>query len=580
MRIKKKNEVKITGKGANKNPSRIKINPVIAESNIGATLLEIVELDEVDSIFRDLSESEIFLLSDSLIEQTVNEFFIECFEEGYDLDEVENIILESIELTESILIEENVTYGHDTEVKQNRLQKVKNAIKGAGKAVARSVGYVAGATVRGAKAIGREIRSGYARGRSGSASQSAGSSSSVSRPASTTGSSSTPSSSTSNTSSSSSSAPSSSTSTQSSTPTSSGSGSSKPGFFSRIGSALKSGLKRVIAGGARKVARGAIGIARRMEKEKPHPVHSRIGSLPPKAPPSGAGQRDRFASPSRSSTSATTSAAPSQTTSSAPTSRPIPRSSRTSSQSSSTRQTTPSTPPKSQAPVGSSENPRVGQPAKETKPSPTPATSTSSKPASAKGKDKPQTSTPATPATPAAGKGKKSEQTPVANPPQAQTGTAKVTGKGKRKGKKNSEENQNPKIGNAPDLDTLLKMEQLSLDERRLSSAESRQREHIVKSMKSRRSDFERRYPGRGEEVMFATATKMAKKIAEQLATNNKMNQQNSTQQNQQNQQNQQKPAQQKSLAQKAKASQIKILTNKLSAVKSTPAGAENDISV
>lgn len=491
-----------------------------------------VELDQIDSIFRDLSESEIFLLSDSLIEQTVNEFFIECFEEGYDLDEVENIILESIELTESILIEENVTYGHDTQVKQNRLQKVKNAIKGAGKAVARSVGYVAGATVRGAKAIGREIRSGYARGRSGSASQSAGSSSSsVSRPASTsqtTGSSSTPSSSTSNTSSSSSSAPSSSTSTQSSTPTSSGSGSSKPGFFSRIGSALKSGLKRVIAGGARKVARGAIRIARRMEKEKPHPAHSRIGSLPPKAPPSGAGQRDRFASPSRSSTSATTSAAPSQTTSSAPTSRPIPRSSRTSSQSSSTRQTTPSTPPKSQAPVGSSENPRVGQPAKETKPSPTPATSTSSKPASAKGKDKPQTSTPATPA---AGGKKKAEQTPAANPPQAQTGTAKVSGKGK--GKKDTLTADQESA-----LDALLKMPN-KVQKEELNPTQMKKKEEIFNSitLKNLKKTYPKKSPKDLESLRYAISTKMAEKITEQLG--------NTQQTMQPNQQNNQKKQQQ-----------------------------------
>ena len=35
--------------------------------------------------------------------------------------------------------------------------------------------------------------------------------------------------------------------------------------------------------------------------------------------------------------------------------------------------------------------------------------------------------------------------------------------------------------------------------------------------MKSNKADFEKRYPGRGEEVMYATATKMAKKIAEQM---------------------------------------------------------------
>ncbi len=44
-----------------------------------------------------------------------------------------------------------------------------------------------------------------------------------------------------------------------------------------------------------------------------------------------------------------------------------------------------------------------------------------------------------------------------------------------------------------------------------------KKREEIVKSMKDKEADFERRYPGRGREVMFATATKMAKKVAEQM---------------------------------------------------------------
>ena len=34
--------------------------------------------------------------------------------------------------------------------------------------------------------------------------------------------------------------------------------------------------------------------------------------------------------------------------------------------------------------------------------------------------------------------------------------------------------------------------------------------------MKDKEADFEKRYPGRGKEVMYATATKLAKKIAEQ----------------------------------------------------------------
>jgi hypothetical protein len=49
------------------------------------------------------------------------------------------------------------------------------------------------------------------------------------------------------------------------------------------------------------------------------------------------------------------------------------------------------------------------------------------------------------------------------------------------------------------------------LDEKTLTSKETKEKERIVKSMKSKAADFEKRYPGRGKEVMYATATKIAK---------------------------------------------------------------------
>jgi len=57
------------------------------------------------------------------------------------------------------------------------------------------------------------------------------------------------------------------------------------------------------------------------------------------------------------------------------------------------------------------------------------------------------------------------------------------------------------------------------LDEKTLTSKEMSKREEIVKSMKKRMGDFEKRYPGRGKEVMYATATKVAKKVAEQVGS-------------------------------------------------------------
>jgi len=55
------------------------------------------------------------------------------------------------------------------------------------------------------------------------------------------------------------------------------------------------------------------------------------------------------------------------------------------------------------------------------------------------------------------------------------------------------------------------------LDERQLTKPEMKKKEEIVKSMKKDKKGFESRYPGRGKEVMYATATKMAKKVAEGL---------------------------------------------------------------
>ena len=52
------------------------------------------------------------------------------------------------------------------------------------------------------------------------------------------------------------------------------------------------------------------------------------------------------------------------------------------------------------------------------------------------------------------------------------------------------------------------------LDEKTLNKNEMKKREEIVKSMKDKMGDFEKRYPGRGKEVMYATATKIAKKTA------------------------------------------------------------------
>jgi len=352
----KSDDVKISEKEIN---NKIKINPSLGEAveELGGTFLEMVEIEDADCILDDLSESEVFLLSDKLIEEVVEEFFFECIQEGYDAEEIENVLVESIDVSAALLTEDLNTdddrWGHDSIfVKSNRLAKVKSAVKkvGAGlkssvkkvgAGLARGTGYVAGAAVRGAKAVGREMSKGYERGRGGSSSSS------------------------------SSSTPSPQTQTSSSSSSSTEKGSKRPGLLGRIGSALKSGLKKVIGAGARAVSRGARNVARKMED-------------------------------SGSKTTTNVSAKP-------------------------------------------------------------------AKPAAPKAAAKPAA---------------------------------------KKKGGLTSKADQ---------ILSDIRKEEFQLDEKTLTDAETKEKERLVKSMKSNKANFEKRYPGRGEEVMYATATKMAKKIAEQM---------------------------------------------------------------
>ena len=405
---KEKNDEKITEKKVN---NKIKINPNMGEAveNLGGTLLEMVEIEDLECVLDNMSESEIFLLNDDLIEEVVEEVFDECLEEGYDVYEIENVLLESLELSTEILNEAKVTLGHDTKIKSDRVAKVKSAVKKVGKAVARGVGYAAGAAVRGAKAVGREVSSGYQRGRQGSGGESSSGSS------------------------------------DSGSSTSSKSGSSRPGLLGRIGSALKSGLKRAVAKGARAVSRGARNVARKME-----------GS------------------------SSSSSSTPTSTTSPSTKAKP----------------TKPSDPWEGSAT--------------------TPQKAKTKKAASPKAK------------------------APAAAKPKA-----------KRKSK----------------LDTLLadiRSEQVQIDEKTLTAAETKKKEDIVMSMKSKAKDFEKRYPGRGKEVMYATATKMAKKMSEQA-----MEVAPKTQQPDQQDQKA------KIASQRAKQTAINLKQRELQALRSTPAGTQ-----
>jgi hypothetical protein len=102
----KSEDVKISEKAVN---NKIKINPSLGEAveELGGTLLEMVEIEDIDCVLDDLSESEIFLLSDKLIEEVVEEFFFECIQEGYDAEEIENVLIESIDVSAALLTNED-----------------------------------------------------------------------------------------------------------------------------------------------------------------------------------------------------------------------------------------------------------------------------------------------------------------------------------------------------------------------------------------------------------------------------------------------------------------------------------------
>jgi hypothetical protein len=112
--------------------------------------------------------------------------------------------------------------------------------------------------------------------------------------------------------------------------------------------------------------------------------------------------------------------------------------------------------------------------------------------------------------------------------------------------------------------------ESVNLGERTLSSSETKEKERIVKSMKDKSADFEKRYPGRGKEVMYATATKMAKRIAEQA-----LELQPKSQSSEKPDQQQKKAQQQKD---RMRQQEVQIIQRKLQALKSAPKGSDPSI--
>lgn len=228
--------------------NKITINPNIdlgeKINQMGGELIEMIEIDEeitFEGILDEICDAELMFLSNEIIEEAVEEFFLECIEEGYEIETVSDMLIESLDTSLEMIYEVSDSY-YDSAVKTskknasklrrvNRTQKVKDTVKKVGKSLLHGVGYAAKKVVDTAKKAGAEIKKGY---------QAAGSSDSES----------------------------SSSGTRKPQPYRyAKKAEKKPGLASRLGSAVKKGLKKAVKHGAAAVSRGARNVARSMSEE-------------------------------------------------------------------------------------------------------------------------------------------------------------------------------------------------------------------------------------------------------------------------------------------------------------------------
>jgi len=338
--------------------NKIKVNPELKETveEIGGTLLEMVEIDEVDFI--------------------VESVYGELLEEGYEEDDIEEAI-------EYALVEAKVTYGHDTSTPPQKKT-------GAGQMV---------------KAVGRLARQKLAK---------------------------------------------------------------------KVGDVKKS-AKAAVARGARKVAKGALGVARKMEGGTEAP--KTVARKPSTYRGAGAGTKEKVSSGSYT---------PPSKKKAEPASDPWEGSYKKSSEIKSA--------PKEKAKKVAA--PKAKAPARKKKASKLDALLSDIRSESIEINEMPYQVV----GSPEGGKEKKIGK-PVKSKKYADARAAELADTHKATGGKYRSQY----------------VEEIEIDEKTLTKMEMKKREEIVKSMKDKASDFEKRYPGRGKEVMYATATKMAKKMAEQV---------------------------------------------------------------
>ena len=221
------------------------------------------------NIFEEMSDFEISLISNSMIEEIVTEVFEEEMAEGREIDSITDMLCESVDYSLSFLTEVSDSY-YDSAVKASKeaskkpevkaanrrakLEKVKSTAKKVGSALKSGLksgaklarkGAVKGAEVAGkavghAKNLAKDMGSAAKKGYDSTQKSSSSSSSSDSD---------------------------SSSSSSSSDSSSSESKPKKPGLLSRIGSKLKRGIKKAVGAGARSLSRGARNVARKLGEE-------------------------------------------------------------------------------------------------------------------------------------------------------------------------------------------------------------------------------------------------------------------------------------------------------------------------
>jgi hypothetical protein len=181
--------------------NKVVINPKLSEEvdedQNNAYLIECEEISkesafsQFDCILEDLTDSEVYFLSDDLIEEVVYEVFYECLDEGYEINEIEEVLTESLDISYELINEkvdmtaraaarkqyaaaseksakEARKRGADVVRKEKRAEKIqkikdtvkkvsssiKSGVKSASKKAIHGASYVAGKASTAAKKVG------------------------------------------------------------------------------------------------------------------------------------------------------------------------------------------------------------------------------------------------------------------------------------------------------------------------------------------------------------------------------------------------------------------------------------------